>query len=157
MQTEIIIERRVEFSETDMAGIVHFSNYFRWMEAAEAALFRAWDVPLFEHGDSAISGWPRVRAFCDYKAPIRFGDTVQIKLKLKEVRIRALVYAATIRTRSEDSGEFTLAARGGFTTVPATADIRGKHMKGTTLPAALKPLLEQKHDKTDEAKSPSSS
>ena len=27
--------RKVEFSETDMAGLVHFSNYFRYMEIAE--------------------------------------------------------------------------------------------------------------------------
>ena len=34
-------ERTVEFSETDMAGIVHYSNFFRYMESAEHAFFRA--------------------------------------------------------------------------------------------------------------------
>ena len=33
--------RRVEFAETDMAGIVHFSNFFRMMEATEHAFFRS--------------------------------------------------------------------------------------------------------------------
>lgn len=32
--------RRVEFCDTDMAGIVHFANFFRYMEAAEHELFR---------------------------------------------------------------------------------------------------------------------
>jgi acyl-CoA thioester hydrolase len=39
MPCEFRITRRVEFSETDMAGIVHFSNFFRYMETAEHAFF----------------------------------------------------------------------------------------------------------------------
>src|SRR5689334_6065032 len=38
--------RRVQFSETDMAGIVHFSAYFRFMEEAEHALWRAAGVSI---------------------------------------------------------------------------------------------------------------
>ena len=33
-------EHRVEFFETDLAGIVHFANYYRFMEQAEHAFFR---------------------------------------------------------------------------------------------------------------------
>ena len=33
--------RRVEFSDTDMAGIMHFSNFFHFMEATEAAFLRS--------------------------------------------------------------------------------------------------------------------
>ena len=35
------MQRRVEFAETDMAGILHFSNYFRFMESVEHAFFRS--------------------------------------------------------------------------------------------------------------------
>ena len=38
---EFKIVREVEFSDTDMAGIMHFSNFFRFMEAAEHAFFRS--------------------------------------------------------------------------------------------------------------------
>ena len=41
MAAEFSISRRVQFAETDMAGVVHFSNYFRWMEEVEHAFFRA--------------------------------------------------------------------------------------------------------------------
>ena len=34
-------QRQVEFAETDMAGIVHFANFFRWMESAEHAFLRS--------------------------------------------------------------------------------------------------------------------
>ena len=40
MPCEFKVVRRVEFSETDMAGIVHYSNFFRYMEAAEHGFFR---------------------------------------------------------------------------------------------------------------------
>ena len=39
------VERRVEFHETDRVGMVHFSNYFRYMDSAVAEFFRALDLP----------------------------------------------------------------------------------------------------------------
>ena len=42
MACEHRLQRRVEFSETDAAGIVHFSNFFRYMEGAEHAFLRRW-------------------------------------------------------------------------------------------------------------------
>ena len=54
---EFTITRRVEFSETDMAGIVHFSNFCRYMEHAEHAFFRSLDRSIV---DPALGiGWPR--------------------------------------------------------------------------------------------------
>ncbi|MEQ2009187.1 MAG: acyl-CoA thioesterase, partial [Limisphaerales bacterium] len=41
MASEFKALRRVEFSETDMAGIVHYSNFFKYMETAEHAFFRS--------------------------------------------------------------------------------------------------------------------
>ena len=41
MACEFKLRRQVEFSDTDMAGIMHFSNFFRFMEAAEHAFFRS--------------------------------------------------------------------------------------------------------------------
>ena len=68
------IQRRVEFYETDMAGIVHFSNFFRFMEACEHAFLRSLDHELHGMLDGLETGWPRVNATCDYRAPARFGD-----------------------------------------------------------------------------------
>jgi acyl-CoA thioester hydrolase len=45
MAFEYKVRRRVEFSETDMAGIVHYSNFFRYMEAAEHEFFRSLGSP----------------------------------------------------------------------------------------------------------------
>ena len=41
MLPEFSLTRRVQFSETDMAGIMHFSNFFKMMEEVEHAFFRS--------------------------------------------------------------------------------------------------------------------
>jgi acyl-CoA thioester hydrolase len=66
--------RRVQFAETDLAGIVHFSCYFKYMEEAEHALWR--EAGLSIAGDDLH--WPRVAASCDYKAPLRFEDEIDV-------------------------------------------------------------------------------
>lgn len=86
------IQRRVEFYETDMAGIVHFSNFFRFMEACEHAFMRSLDHELHGMLDGLETGWPRVNATCDYKAPARFGDLLDVRLFVDEVRNRSVRY-----------------------------------------------------------------
>ncbi len=68
--------RRVQFAETDLAGIVHFSCYFRYMEEAEHALWR--EAGLSVAGDDLH--WPRVAASCEYKAPLRFEDEIDVSV-----------------------------------------------------------------------------
>jgi acyl-CoA thioesterase FadM len=62
--------RVVQFSETDLAGIVHFSAYFRYMEEAEHALWRAAGLSVARDD----LHWPRVSASCEYASPLRFED-----------------------------------------------------------------------------------
>ena len=71
--------RRVEFRDTDAAGIVHFSAFFFWMESAEHELLRAASIPVVDHGaDGVDTSWPRVSASCDYVSAVRFGDEIEI-------------------------------------------------------------------------------
>jgi YbgC/YbaW family acyl-CoA thioester hydrolase len=82
--------RRVNFVETDMAGIVHFSAYFRYMEEAEHALWRAAGLTI---GDiEKTGGWPRVSATFDYKSPLRFDDEFQITVRVGAVTRRSFRY-----------------------------------------------------------------
>jgi acyl-CoA thioesterase FadM len=55
-----VYDRRVQFAETDLAGIVHFSWYFRYIEEAEHALWRAAGLSISP--PRAEMGWPRVAA-----------------------------------------------------------------------------------------------
>jgi len=97
MPCEFKITRCVEFSETDMAGIVHFSNFFRMMEAAEHAFFRSMGFSIHQTEDGATIGWPRVSVSCDYRAPLKFEDDVEIHLLVSEVRARSIRYQFIFR------------------------------------------------------------
>jgi acyl-CoA thioester hydrolase len=98
MSYRFSLKERVQFADTDMAGIVHFSNFFRYLERAEHAFFRSlglsiWDnAPTIPEGDHV--GWPRVHASCDYRAPLRFEDEFEIELLVEEVRSKTIRYLA---------------------------------------------------------------
>ena len=58
MPSEFRLTRRIEFAEADMAGIVHFANFFRMMESAEHEFFRSLGFSIHGHEDGATIGWP---------------------------------------------------------------------------------------------------
>jgi YbgC/YbaW family acyl-CoA thioester hydrolase len=82
--------RRVQFAETDMAGIVHFSMYFRYMEEAEHALWRAAGLSIATVGEK--TGWPRLSASFDFRAPLRFEDEFEVAVSLEKVTSRTIQY-----------------------------------------------------------------
>lgn len=92
MPSEFRVTRRVEFSDTDMAGIMHFSAFFRFMETAEHAFFRSLGFSVWPRPGAPEVGWPRVHAECDYRQPLRFEDEVEMELLVKEKRTRSLSY-----------------------------------------------------------------
>jgi acyl-CoA thioester hydrolase len=86
--------RRVQFSETDLAGIAHFSAFFRFMEEAEHALWRAAGLSI--GAAEKTGGWPRVAAAFDYKSPLRFEDEFDVLVRIAEITRRSIRYAFTI-------------------------------------------------------------
>ena len=86
------ITRRVQFAETDMAGIVHFSHYFRYMEEVEHAFFRSRGLSVhMKLGDRQI-GWPRAACSCEFFGPLRFEDEVQLVLRLTKLGQKSFNY-----------------------------------------------------------------
>ncbi|HAV14287.1 MAG TPA: 4-hydroxybenzoyl-CoA thioesterase [Opitutae bacterium] len=108
--------RRIEFSETDMAGLVHFSNFFRYMETAERDFFEAAGVDLINTKPGEVVGWPRARAECKFSAPLRFGETIDIHLAVKSMKDRSIDYQFRIFRRNAD-GTRTQAGKGHMTTI----------------------------------------
>ncbi len=141
MPSEFRLLRTVEFCETDMAGIMHFSNFFRWMEACEAGFYRSLGLPLISFVPGSVVGWPRVRASCDYKAPLRFNDVIEVKLFLKEVRSKGVVYV--FQFRKVEGGEVRplVLAQGEMAVVCVTSDAAGK-MIAQPIPADVRAKLE---------------
>lgn len=96
---------RVQFAETDMAGIVHFSNFFRYLEKAEHAFFRSLDLSIVEGEElppGARVGWPRVHASCDFHRPLRFQDEFKVELLVSEVRSKTIAYQYRIWNAKEE-------------------------------------------------------
>jgi YbgC/YbaW family acyl-CoA thioester hydrolase len=91
------IRRRVEYVDTDMSGIVHFSRFLVFMENAEHAFLAAigpgvqWRDP-----EGRELGWPRVAVSCDYLAPARFGDELEIRVRVLRKGTRSLTYGVDI-------------------------------------------------------------
>lgn len=86
------LRRRVQFAETDMAGVLHFSNYFRLMEEVEHAFWRA-------HGRSVVIGegadvvsWPRVAVRCEYRRPVHFEDELELRFYIREINRKSLSF-----------------------------------------------------------------
>src|SRR3982751_6193930 len=93
------LKRRVQFSETDVAGIVHFSNFFRYFEDAEHALWR--EAGLCIHPEKSDTGWPRVAASCEFHRPLKFEHEFDITVRISEMSKRAITYRGEI-TRDGD-------------------------------------------------------
>ena len=62
MSTPFYTSRLVEFADTDMAGIIHFSAYFRYMESAEHELLRSMGYSVYSEIDGVTISFPRVAA-----------------------------------------------------------------------------------------------
>ena len=89
---EFRTRRRVEFSDTDMAGIVHFSRFFVFMESAEHEFLRGFLGEVHFEYDGEEIGWPRVAAQCEYKSPARLGDVLDIHLRVARKGRRSMTY-----------------------------------------------------------------
>ena len=92
MAYEFKATRRVEFSDTDMAGIVHYANFFRFMETAEHGFYRSLGFSVVMLETEPRLGWPRVHAACDYRKPLRFDDLVEIHLLVSAKKSKSLSY-----------------------------------------------------------------
>lgn len=84
--------RRVEFGDTDMAGIAHFANFFRYMEAAETEFLRSVGLSVAWRDAGQRLGFPRVAASCDFKSPARFEDVLEIAVVVEEVGRKSVRY-----------------------------------------------------------------
>ena len=116
MPYEFEITRCVEFSDTDLAGIMHFSNFFRFMEAAEHAFFRSLGFSVAQSRIGREICLPRVHAACDYAVPLRFEDDVRIRLLVERKGRRSLTYQSRLKVNARvttASGKATLGASAG--------------------------------------------
>ena len=111
MRTEYQTKRKIEFADTDMAGIVHFTRFFVFMESAEHEFLRSLGTSVATEWEGNKIGWPRLEASCEYLSPLRFEDEVDICLWVSKKGTKSLTYQFHFTRQGED------VARGQLTTV----------------------------------------
>jgi YbgC/YbaW family acyl-CoA thioester hydrolase len=132
MPAEFRYQRRVQFHETDLAGIVHFSCYFKYMEEAEHALWRS--VGMSIAPPKPEFGFPRVNATCDFRAPLKFEDEVEVHIAVEKIGRRSIRYACTLRRGAD------VVATGSMTSACVTRDENG-HARSTNVPESVRTRL----------------
>ena len=128
-------ERTVEFYETDMAGIVHFSNYFRWMESAEHEFFHSLGLELHWHAGEEMHGWARVRAECRYRSPLRYAERFGVQLSVIKKTGTKLGYAVRIEAApTSDDEPPRLVAEGELEVVHVVRSAGAERMQAAPMP-----------------------
>lgn len=85
-------QRRVEFCETDAAGIAHFSAFFQYMEQAEHDLLRHVGTSVVSEDEDGTISWPRVSASCDYTGSVRFEDVMDVVVRVARLGAKSVTY-----------------------------------------------------------------
>jgi acyl-CoA thioesterase FadM len=128
----IALVRRIEWSDTDAAGVYHWSTVFRLVEAAEARLHDRLGIREYTFGRT-----PRVHVSCDFHRELAFFDAVRTELAVAEVGRSSVRYAFTLYPEGEEQpaadGEMVAVHVGeqpGGTSEPWPPELRERLLKG---------------------------
>ena len=141
MAYRFIYSRTVAFSDTDLAGIAHFAQFFPYMEDCEHAFYRSlgYSAHQMSDADGGWVGWPRIHVSCDYRKPLRFEDEVEIELIVAEVGNKTIEYRFQFR---QAKGETTVIAAEGKMIV-ACVRFSEETMEAVKIPQAIRDKIEQ--------------
>lgn len=95
MPPTVSIQRRVQWMDTDAAGIWHHSVVIRWAEEAEAELHRQLGII-----DQTFGATPRVRTGFDFRQGLRFDDVVDINLAVIAVGTTSVTYQIDVTSET---------------------------------------------------------
>jgi len=130
-----IIKRRVAFSEVDLAGVVHFSRYFRYLEDAEHAFFRARSLSILADAEGNKIGWPRVNCSFDYHGPLHFEQEFEIRFSIEKMGKKSITGVVQIFAGDKKVAE-------GRSTNVCCEMVNGVLGKAITIPDSLREKLQ---------------
>ena len=127
---ELTVQRRVEFHDTDRVGMVHFSNYFRYMDTAMGEFFRSLGLPgpLTRYWGGTKDeelDWPYASVSCDFKRPLQFDDVVDIRMWIKRIGTKSLTFGVSFSKNGEElaQGQCVVVCSQGIQGQPRTVEI----------------------------------
>jgi acyl-CoA thioester hydrolase len=121
----VVVRRRIEWMDTDAAGIYHWTTVFRLAEAAEAALHTALGIADFTFGAT-----PRVAVAATFQRSLRFNDPVDVELAVRSLGRTSIEYTLRIDTDGATAAQGTVKAclidRGTGRATPWPDDVRAR-------------------------------
>lgn len=96
----ITVRDKVRFVETDMMGVVHHANYFRWFEMGRVETLRQAGILLLELMDEGIV-FPISEASCQYRASAKFDDVILIETTLAELSPVKMIFIYEIKREAD--------------------------------------------------------
>ncbi len=129
-----IANRRVEFAQTDMAGVAHFSEYFRYLESAEHEFFRSVGLSVHLQQEDQHISFPRISCSFDFTKPLRFEDEFEVHLGVERLGEKSVTFRAEILSGGE------IRARGRCTTV--CCDMANGDMASIPIPENFRAALD---------------
>jgi 4-hydroxybenzoyl-CoA thioesterase/acyl-CoA thioester hydrolase len=127
-----VTNRRVEFRDTDAAGVMHFSGFLVWMEEVEHEALRSVGLSVLSHSSDGSLSWPRASVSCDFVSPVRFEDVVDIQVRVERLGEKSVTYAFEMRHGANQvaTGRMTAVccrlSPGAMTSVTIPPDVRRK-------------------------------
>ena len=126
--------RRVEFRDTDAAGIMHFASFFALMESVEHEFLRYLGLSVLADDGTGPVSWPRVNAQCDFRAAARFEDVLTVSLMLARLGEKSVTYQFDVRRGGQPVAEGRITAvccrlstgAGSMQAIPIPAEIAEK-------------------------------
>ena len=89
------VREKVRFVETDMMGVVHHANYFRWFEMGRVEYLRQAGILLTELlADGVI--FPITDVDCHYQASAKFDDIILIETTLEKISPVKMIFTSRV-------------------------------------------------------------
>lgn len=125
--------RRVEFHQTDAAGIAHFSTFFIYMEEVEHEFLRSRGLSVMMRDEQGVISWPRVAATCQYRSAARFEDLLEVEMRIARLGAKSVTWGFRFSLAGKEvaTGEMSavccrLKADGTPRSIPIPEEIRRK-------------------------------
>jgi len=91
-------ERAINYYETDAMGVVHHSNYIRFLEEARCYLLDKAGISYKKIEDEGIM-IPVLEVNCKYKHPAKYGDTIIVDVEMCELKGVRMIINYTITNK----------------------------------------------------------
>jgi YbgC/YbaW family acyl-CoA thioester hydrolase len=129
---------RVAWVDTDGAGVVHYSNYFRFFERAEEDFYRFLGFTFADYKTSGL-WFPRVEASCQYKKPAHYDEVLEIEVSVEELREKVVTLGFKVTNKT--SGD--LLAMGHLVIVAADKQMGKAAKLSAGMVEKLRPFAKQ--------------